>query len=532
MLRPYQQRAIDQLYQWFEKNDTGNPCVVMPTGSGKSHIIAALCKNALQEWPETRILMLTHVMELISQNFEKLRQHWPNAPVGIFSAGLGKRQIGEPITFAGIQSVRTKSDQLGHVDLVVVDECHLIGHKDTGGYRTLLRELSAINPHIRIIGLTATPYRLGHGLITDGDALFDDLIEPVTIEELIHLKHLAPLRSKHTDAKLNIDGVHKRGGEYVESELQASVDTDDQNEAVVSEVIARAGDRKAWLFFCTGVKHAERVRDELTRKGVEAECITGETPKAERTKMLADFKSGKIRALTNANVLTTGFDYPDIDLIAMLRPTMSVSLYVQMAGRGMRPKSHTDHCLVLDFAGVVSMHGPITALADPKKPKGEGDGIVPAKACPECHELVHISVMTCPSCGHEFESKAKPELKLRNDDIMALENTKEMAIASWKWRKHVSRASGKEMISVSYYGRGIDERINEYFAVTHDGYAGQKSRRELAKIAKSSGADEPDLSLDLDELASKMNIGWAPTAVKYTMDGKYFRVLSREWKWK
>ena len=352
LLREYQQRTIDQLYAWFEAGHHGNPCLVLPTGSGKSHIVAALCKDALQNWPETRVLMLTHVKELIEQNAEKMRLHWPGAPMGIYSASIGKKQLGEPITFAGIQSVRSKARMLGHIDLVIIDECHLVNHKDEGGYRKLLGELKAINPALRVVGLTATPYRLGHGLITDKPALFDDLIEPVSIEELVFKNYLAPLRSKVTKAKLDTSGVHKRGGEFIESELQAAVNTDANNLAVVQEVIELAGERKAWLFFCAGVKHAENVAFVLsTIHGIPAACVTGETPKKEREQILADFKAGRLRALTNANVLTTGFDYPDIDLIAMLRPTMSASLYVQMAGRGMRVKSHTDHCLVLDFAG-------------------------------------------------------------------------------------------------------------------------------------------------------------------------------------
>ena len=119
MLREYQTRVIDELYKWLASN-AGHPCVVMPTGSGKSHIVAALCKDALQQWPETRILMLTHVKELIEQNAEKMRQHWPDAPLGIYSASIGLKQF-DHITFAGIQSIRKKADQLGHIDLVIID---------------------------------------------------------------------------------------------------------------------------------------------------------------------------------------------------------------------------------------------------------------------------------------------------------------------------------------------------------------------------------------------------------------------------
>jgi DNA repair protein RadD len=340
MLRDYQQRTIDQLYAWFGDGNAGNPCLVLPTGSGKSHIVAALCKDALQSWPETRVLMLTHVKELISQNAAKMREHWPNAPMGIYSAGLGRKVLGEPITFAGIQSVRTKAAQIGHVDLVIIDECHLVSHKDEGGYRVLLADLLAINPALRVVGLTATPYRLGHGLITDAPALFHALIEPVSIEELIYKGHLSTLRSKPCQTSFDTSGVHKRGGEFIDSELQAAVDTEDNNLAVVDEVIARAGDRKAWLFFCAGVHHAEAIAALLGQYGIAAACVTGTTPKVERDKLLTDFKAGRLRALTNANVLTTGFDYPDIDLIAMLRPTMSPSLCSDGRSRNAGQKPH------------------------------------------------------------------------------------------------------------------------------------------------------------------------------------------------
>jgi DNA repair protein RadD len=533
-LREYQQRTIDELYQWFSNGNIGNPCLVLPTGSGKSHIIAALCKDAIQTWPETRILMLTHVKELISQNHEKMLQHWQDAPIGIYSAGIGIKQLGEPITFAGIQSIRNKSSEIGHVDLIIIDECHLVSHKDEGGYRSLINELTEINPSLRVVGLTATPYRLGHGLITDKPAIFDALIEPVSIEELIYKGYLSTLRSKLTSAHLDVTGVHKRGGEYIESELQAAVNTKSNNASVVDEVIKLAGDRKAWLFFCSGVEHAKAVAIELTEKGIVAECITGETQKSERERLLTLFRSGEIRALTNANVLTTGFDYPDIDLIAMLRPTMSPVLYVQMAGRGMRVKSHTDHCLVLDFAGVVATHGPITNVQPPDK-KGEKEGEAPVKVCEQCHELVHISVMTCPTCGYEFPPREKPKLKLHDEDIMGIQG-QEMAVTSWAWRRHISRASGNIMLSVTYYGGLSDPPITEYLPVLNGGYAGSKAARMLFFIAEKSKADLTecanftDTNNELDYAVIKMNQSIHPSLIEYKKDGKFYRVVNRSWE--
>lgn len=527
MLRDYQQRSIDQLYAWFEAGNAGHPCLVLPTGAGKSHIVAALCKDALQQWPETRILMLTHIKELIVQNAEKMRQHWPNAPLGIYSSGLKKKDIGEPITFAGIQSVRTKAALIGHIDIVIIDESHLVSHKDEGGYRSLLNDLIVINPQLRVIGLTATPYRLGHGYITDKPALFDALIEPVSIEELIYKGYLSRLKSKLTKTQYDVSEVHKKGGEYIESELQAAVDTHDKNVSVVQEIMRYGADRKSWLIFCAGVDHARHVKDVLVSCGIVAECVTGETPSKDRDRMLSEFKLGRIRAMTNANVLTTGFDAPGIDLIAMLRPTMSPGLYVQMAGRGLRICEWKSDCLVLDFAGVVEQHGPITNVKPPPK-KGDKVGEAPVKVCENCQEIVHTSVKVCPACETPFPEPEQQPMRLSNLDIMG-ESGIEMEVTQWTWRKHISRTSGKEMLSVTYYGGLSDTPVTEYLAVTHDGYAGTKSRRLLAEMAAQSGAHLAYQVSDLVDLANIMNESNHPYWIEYRKDGKYFTVLDRIW---
>jgi DNA repair protein RadD len=523
-LREYQQRAIDMLYEWMASNN-GHPCLVLPTGAGKSHIIAALCKDAVQSWPETRILMVTHQKELIQQNAEKMRQHWKNAPLGIYSASVGSRDF-DQITFAGIQSIRNRGAEIGHIDLVIIDEAHSINHKDEGGYRRLLLELEEVNPHLRIIGLTATPYRLGHGIITDKPAIFDALIEPVTVLELIELGYLSRLRSKLTAERLDLTGVHKRGGEYIESELQAAVDDDAINQSVVAESIRLAGDRRSWLFFCAGVNHAHHVCDILQAHGISAECVTGKTPKAEREAILGRFKRGEIRALTNANVLTTGFDAPNTDLIVMLRPTLSPGLYVQMAGRGLRLKDHTDHCLVLDFAGNVERHGPITNVTIPGI-SGDMDGDAPTKSCPECAELVHASAKVCPSCGYAFPPPAPKSVALTNADILGIEGT-DMQVTDWHWVVHTSRTSGKEMLKVTYYGELSDKPVDEYFAVTHEGYAGAKSRGQVASIALNAGVQMSGVD-DLASAAALLNRGRCPFMIEHKRDGKFVRVIRRQW---
>jgi len=529
-LRDYQQRALDQLYDWFVQHK-GNPCIVLPTGAGKSHVVAALCKDALTQWPETRILMLTHVKELIEQNLEKLLLHWPNAPVGVYSASVGRKELGYPITYAGIQSIWRRAEDVGHVDLVVIDEAHLVSHKDTGMYRSFLDALTQINPRLRVVGLTATPFRLGHGLITDPPAIFSPpLIKPASLTELIAKGYLAPLWSKATDTTYDVSGVAKRNGDYVESELQAAVDKDELNRSVVREIIARAGNRRSWLVFCAGIKHAEHIAEELQRQGVEAACITGETPKTERERLIGAFKQGKLRALTNANVLTTGFDHPDVDLIAMLRPTESPGLYVQMAGRGLRPKSHTNHCLVLDFAGVVERHGPITAVEPPEK-NGNGSGRAPVKKCPQCREIVHAKVKECPACGYEFPPAERTvNLWLRDADIMggAVETH---AITRWHWMPHYSVHSGRWLLLGEYHTTSLRLVITQYLTLFYPGFPGRRAQADLEALL---GEPLPQLQGSeqekLEKLAKILNEKPAPSEISFVRDGKFFRITSAKWR--
>lgn len=206
-----------------------------------------------------------------------------------------------------------------------------------------------------------------------------------------------------------------------------------------------------------------------------------------------------------------------------------------MAGRGMRIKSHADHCLVLDFAGVVATHGPITAVQPPKK-AGDGNGEAPVKVCDNCGELCHPSVAACPACGKPFPAPEGKRLELRDDDIMGLVG-KEMMVTGWDWRKHTSRASGKEMLSCTYYGGLMDKPITEYLPILHDGYAGDKARRQLAVIAQAAGADTMSINKDIDDgqeaglpyVANTMSESLPPRNIEYRIDGKFHRIINRSW---
>lgn len=193
----------------------------------------------------------------------------------------------------------------------------------------------------------------------------------------------------------------------------------------------------------------------------------------------------------------------------------------------MRLKPHTDHCLVLDFAGNVERHGPITGVQPPRM-KGDGNGEAPVKVCPGCDELVHLSVMTCPECGHQWEEKPK-EYHLSQSDIMGIE-PEEMSVTRWVWSPHTSRKTGKEMVKVRYYGNLSDPIVTEYHCVLHDGYPGQKARLEITKImnlADLSPSDAP--REEMDRLATFMQAGRPPASIQYFMRGKFYEVTNREW---
>ena len=524
-LRPFQSQAVIDLWGWLKYNKTGNVCMVLPTGSGKSFIIAEICKQALAKDKDAKILMVTHTKEIVQQDAEKLRQVWPNAPMGVYSAGLNSKEI-DVITYASIQSIKNQITVLGKITYIICDEAHMISHKDTGTYRTFIDNLTLVNPKLRVIGLTGTPWRLGHGLITDEPAIFDELIEPVTIEQLQYQGYLAKLLSKTTSKKLLVDGVHKRGGEYVGKELQAKIDTNDNNEPVVKEIIEHAGERKHWCIFCTGIEHAKHMAELFNKHGVSAIAVYGKLSNKERDRRINDFKAGKYKVITNVNILSIGFNFEDIDLIGMCRPTMSPALYCQQAGRGLRVKSNNSNCLVLDFAGVVEQHGPITSITLPKQ--AGGGGTAPCKECPNCAEIIHASLMTCPECGYEFPPGEKEDQFLHQDDIQG-DGSKELDINSWSWGVHTSVKSGKQMLKVSYYPENMKRKqIDEYLCVLHGGYTGMKAINKLKVIALKANVDLKTAP-DIDTLATVMEKGLAPTSVVYKKNGRYFDVISRIW---
>ena len=486
-LRPYQRAAIDALYDYFGGN-TGNPLVVMPTGTGKSVVIAGFIREALATYPDTRILMLTHVKELIQQNFMALMRAWSAAPAGIYSAGLSRRDIRAQVLFAGIQSIHKHAARVQRCDLVIIDEAHLLGRADSGMYRAFLAELNRINSgYLKIVGFTATPYRLDSGMLHEGkERLFTDIAYDVPVLRMIQEGYLSTVIPKQTTTQLDVSGVGTRGGEFIAGQLEAAVDREDVTRAAVAEIVKHGEGRGSWLIFCAGVAHAKHVRDAIREHGITAETVTGDTPGPERDGILAAFKAGRLRCVTNANVLTTGFDAPGTDLIALLRPTKSVGLYVQMVGRGTRLAPGKDDCLVLDFAGNTARHGPIDTVDGRKKEKGDAEGEAPIKVCPECETINHAAVRACVSCGYEFPP---PEVKVTaqaaSNALLSTQQQAEWAtVTGVSYRAHTK--PGKPVSLRVSYDCGFVQH-SEWVCFEHTGFARQKAeawwrRRSQAPI--------------------------------------------------
>lgn len=426
MLRDYQQRTITDLFSYFE-HCSGDPLLVLPTGAGKSHIIAALCKHIVQTWPSERIMILSHVGLLLQQNLQKVYQHWPNAPAGLYCAGLGEKRTKDSIIVASIQSAFRKPHIFGWRSLVLIDEAHLLSNDSSSMYRQFIAGLRETNPRLKVIGLTATPFRLRSGMLTEGeDRLFTDIASEVTLTELLQAGHLSPLISKVSLTQADLSGVEIAStGDYRADQLEAAMDQSALTNAALDEVFSLSKSRHSWLFFCAGIKHAIHVRDALRERGVTAESIVSDTDSVERDRIVTGFKDKSIQALTSVNALSIGFDAPNTDLMVILRATTSPGLWIQMLGRGLRTAPGKKDCLVLDYTDTTERLGPLMAVKPPRAAGRRGPREViehTCLICPVCRMASPLDATECADCGHLFqiERKVSHDTKAASADIMAM----------------------------------------------------------------------------------------------------------------
>jgi len=515
-LRPYQQEAINGLYDYWAQKRGDNPLIVAPTGSGKSLIIAQLIKDAMS-YPDTRVMIVTHVKELIEQNAAELVNLYPEAEIGFYSASLNRKQLDKPIIFAGIQSVwRRAFDMLPPPDLVLIDEAHLVPKNTATRYNKFLADLRVSNPDVKVVGLTATPYRLDSGWLHEGNgAIFDGIAYDINVAELMEQGYLAPIKAKSGIKSIDLTNVGKRGGEFIESQLAAAASEPELIRLSVQEVVQLGADRKAWLIFASGVRHAELVAEEFREwHKIECEVVTGADSMADRADKIERFRSGQLRCLINVNVLTTGFNVPHVDLVALMRATESAGLYVQMLGRGTRKAEGKDDCLLLDYGENVMRHGFIDKIK-PRKQKQDG-GAAPAKKCPECEYLCPTAVLVCPECGHEFPPREfKHAPKAYEGAVVSTQVEAEwldvVSVNYSRWKKE-----GKpDSIRVTY-SNGLTS-ISEWMCPDHGGYAASKYQQRMKALGASA--------LTTDDALEECWDWNRPRRMKVVPDGKFFKII-------
>ncbi|KAF1711093.1 DNA helicase [Pseudoxanthomonas kalamensis DSM 18571] len=524
-LRPYQSAALSTCWDYL-RNRTGNPAIVLPTGAGKSPLMAAIARDAYQNWGG-RVGVIAHTQELVGQNFDKFRKVAPDLPAGIYSASLNRRDRFDPIMFMQIQSVAHRADALGKFDLLLIDEGHRIPLKGEGRYRRFIEGCRRWSPNLRVVILTATPYRLqGQAVpICGPDYIATEIAYEARIPDLIADGYLSPLISIAGDNP-DLSAVHLKGGEYIEDELADAMIR--LVERTADDLVRRAAERRAIIVFCVNVAHAEAVRDALTRRGVATGLVHGGTPKGERTALLDQFQDGQLRAMVNVNVLSEGFDAPHIDCVVMLRPTKSPGMYYQQVGRGFRMAPGKANCLVLDYAGNVLEHGPVDQIRvrTPRPGKAAEVQAGKAKQCPGCETLLPFGTRTCPECGHQFTHSAPDHLdRPVNAPVLSSERERvvvSLPVSSVKYERHVGKGGKLDSMRATYQC-GL-RRVHEWICVEHGGFAGRKA---LEWWIRRDPAGVPPRTVE-EALGRAYGL---PTPARITVDetDKYPQVLGCEW---
>lgn len=461
-LRPYQDSLIKRARANFIVGKN-RQLLVAPTGAGKTVMFSFMAGAARGK--NLRVWILAHRVELLDQISKTLTQF--GIPHGMIAPGyIGDRR--QQVQVASVFTLARRLDRYDAPDLIIVDEAHHAIGASTWG--RVIKEF----PAAKLLGVTATPIRLsGEGL---GD-LFECMVQGPTVRELIELGALSPYRL-FAPGGLDLSGVHSKMGDFVRSELAAAVDKPSITGDAVKHYQKLAPGKRA-VAFCISVEHAEHVAASFRAAGIPAASIDGAMDRVLRSQVLASFTAGDIRVLTSCDLISEGFDVPAIEVAILLRPTQSLSLFLQQVGRCLRVFPGKAEAIILDHAGNVQRHGLPDDERDwslngtQKKKRGERSE-VPVKSCPQCFATVNSAATHC-RCGHEFESQARvveqvdgvlqevdPEEIRRQsrieqgraqseDDLVRIGRSRGMKRPEL-WARHVLRARAAKQASSPVYG--------------------------------------------------------------------------------
>jgi DNA repair protein RadD len=525
-LRPYQKAAIDAVYSHLRSRDD-NPCIVIPTAGGKTPVMAVICRDTVA-WGG-RILILAHVKELLEQTRDHILSVAPDLAlnVGVYSAGLKSRDTSTKILVAGIQSVYKRAEELGPFDIVMVDEAHTIPVDGEGMYLSFLHDIEKVNPNVRVIGLTATPFRTKEGMVCSPVNILNHICFGVGVKELIVQGYICPLISVAGAKLADTSTLHVRAGEFMADEVEDLMDEDGLVNSACAEIIEATEDRKAVLIFASGVKHGKHIAELIPG----AATIFGDTPSDERANTIARFKAGEIKYLVNMGVLTQGFDAPTIDCVALLRPTLSPGLFYQMVGRGFRLSPGKTNCLVLDFGGNVLRHGPVDELRIDRRQRPAGAGQAPAKQCPECRALVSTGYSVCPICGFIFPppEKARHDGKASLDGILSGQTTTEaFPVQHVYYRVHTKMGAPEDdpkTMRVEYV-LGLNHFVSEWICFEHTGWARQKAKQWWLQRRCEGATYTPATSKEAVELAEAGELCETKSIVVKTTAGERYQTVA------
>jgi DNA repair protein RadD len=536
--RPYQEDAVNSLWDFLINKD-GNPLVVCPTGTGKALIICLFVQRVMLDYPDCRILVLTHAKELVAQNYKEMIELWPNCPAGINNAGLGKRDVSSTVIFGSIQSMHKSAFALQRVDIVLVDEAQSIPRDENTMWLKFFNDVNRINGNkLRVAGLTATDYRLDSGRLTDGDdAMFDEVCYEYSIIEAIKDGYLACPKSEASETQIDTTGVGVRGGEFIPGQLEAVAMDPQTVDSIAEEICRKGANRHGWIVFGAGVKHCEMLAEAIQRRGFSAHGVYAITKKAERDSLIERFKRKEIRCLLSVNALAVGFNAKHVDLIGLARPTQSTGLYIQICGRGTRPLYADGYdldtadgrlaamaagpkpdCLVLDFGGNIKRHGFIDK-PNVKTP-GKGGGEMPMKACRVCGADNFIAARECSTCGAPFDIEGS---KISTTAFVAPMLSIQQKAAEWvdvnkvTYSQTVSRQTNLPMLKVTYHC-GLN-RHNENVMLDHMGWP--RSKAEMWWRQRSSGGIPGSVT---EAMGRTGELRW-PSQIQLKPDGKYINVV-------
>ena len=538
-LRPYQQKAVDSILRDSKDHPSDNLLVALPTGTGKSLVIARLCQEIADRGG--RVLVLHRSKELVYQNHLRFTQVDPKGLQrgGIYSAGIGIRQTDEQVTFAGVQSVYKRGEEFGWIDAVIVDEAHQIPQSESSQYQQLIRSVRQTNPKARFFGLTATPYRMSGGVIFGSKGmLFDRLSYSAPLSEMFDEGYLTKPTTLPT-VPVDMTGVRKTAGDFNQSEMQSRF----LGRSITAEILATANEtnRKSIAVFASGVAHATLIHHELQALGEESVLVTGETLPLLRAAATDLFMNRKKRWIVNVDCLTTGWDAPCTDCIVVARATESAGLFMQIVGRGTRLYEGKEECHVIDFGSNIERFGPIDAedygkdhIKDPTSEEGEA----PKKICPKCFEVVHASLMTCPSCQYSFPPREKVLISTKAEITVKTTNHTILHEDFKLWKgKVIEHEGGKKTKKpdtlLVQYKLQVDEDAEigkrkrwarEWLCVEHKGYAREKFEKWWKDRSHShppETIDEALVLIDGGALAKTLEISLRP-------DGKFERITKHE----